>query len=230
MSCRSDDALLIKTPPCRFLRLLSVSFWAILVGSGDISVAEPFSREEPAIFVHPLGWDGSSLPFEYHQERLIVWQCRARCGTLDIVRMRSIAFVDGCQQPLAEVSGHIVAGGAGTLYVVRSERSKRESRGEEGLVAIGFAFESIERNSAVLASITAENRKMVRFISAREEFRCGIGEEKMLCVLLFGSGTKPAGEHERVSDAAAHGDLMEVFDAAKACKQTSVVIVCVAAE
>jgi hypothetical protein len=230
MSCRSDNGLLIKTPLCLFLRLLPVSFWAVLVFSGDISVAEQFTREEPVIVVNPLGWDGASLPFEYHQERLIVWQCRARCGTLDIVRMKSVAFVDGCQQPLAEVSGHIVAGGAGTLYVVRSERSKRESRGKEGLVAIGFAFESIERNNAVLAPNVAENRTMVRFIAAREEFRCGIGEEKMLCVFLFGSGTEPAGEHERVSDAAARGDLVKVFDVAKSCKQTSVVIVFVTAE
>ena len=195
-----------------------------------ISGATPLSREEPVILVRPHGWDGASLPFDFHEDRLTLWHCRATCGTLDILRMRAIALVDGHQQTLAEISGPTAAGGEGTLYVVSSERAKRESTSQEGVLAIGFSFEGIKRNTPAIASDALGNQQMVSFIAPRQDFRCGVSEERMLCVFLFGRAGEGTDEQKRVSDAAVEGDLVKLLDSAKACDQTSVVVVLIAAE
>lgn len=191
---------------------------------------EPFSPDDQAVLIHTHGWDGASLPFEFREDRLTLWHCRATCGAVRRARLKAIAFVKGEQRQLADVSGPMVAGSTGTLYVVRSEPAQREARKDEKLVAIGFSFDGVSRDAAVPANDAAKNRQMVRFIAPREDFCCGVGEEEMLSVFLFGSAIDGADEQERVSDAAAHGDLNELFDAAKACERTTVVIIVIAAE
>ena len=71
---------------------------------------------------------------------------------------------------------------------------------------------------------------MVRFIAPRREMRCGVGEEKVLCGYLFGDAGIGDEEQERVHDAAAEGDVKKLFASAKACAQTTVILVMIAAE
>ena len=211
-------------------RCLFVASSAILCCLVETISGEPFSPEDQAVLIHTHGWDGASLPFEFREDRLTLWHCRATCGAVRRVSVKAIAFAKGEQRQLADVSGPMVAGSTGTLYVVRSEPVQREARKDEKLVAIGFSFEGVSRNAAVPANDAATNHQMVRFIAPREDFCCGVGEEKMLSVCLFGSAIDDADEQERVSDAAAHGDLNKLFHTAKACQRTTVVIIVIAAE